>query len=170
MGLALYYAELWSPARYYKEAIRLNSISEIRERIAIWTAWYTFIKERNFTSFQSVYGCLSVYRHNVSPRFHNHCLLQLSLPTFKLPFRVHFTWHNSIWRHWSLLWQRKNTAFCVRDSFRSITQEPNNQSIWFFHCLTIARWYTDFWSISILKKCGMCQVFTQRVTYACNFC
>ena len=74
MGLALYYAELWSPARYYKEAIRLNSISEIRERIAIWTAWYTFIKERNFTSFQSVYGCLSVYRHNVSPRFHNHCL------------------------------------------------------------------------------------------------
>ena len=122
MGLALYYAELWSPARYYKEAIRLNSISEIRERIAIWTAWYTFIKECNFTSFQSVYGCLSVYRHNVSPHFHHCCLLQLSLPTFKLPFCVHFTWHNSIWRHWSLLWQHKNTvfsqkvAFCVRDS------------------------------------------------------
>ena len=30
----------------------------------------------NFTSFQSVYGCLSVYRYmyNVSPHFHNCCL------------------------------------------------------------------------------------------------
>ena len=37
-----------------------------------------------FTSFQSVCGCLSVHRHNVSLRFHNRWLSQLSLPTFKL--------------------------------------------------------------------------------------
>ena len=41
-------------------------------------------KKRDFTCFQSVYGCLSVYRHNVSHRFHNRCLCQLSLATFKL--------------------------------------------------------------------------------------
>ena len=28
-------------------------------------------KKGNFISFQSVFGCLSVYRHNVTPYFHN---------------------------------------------------------------------------------------------------
>ena len=30
----------------------------------------------NFASLQSVYGCLSVYRHNVSPNFYTHCLFK----------------------------------------------------------------------------------------------
>ena len=47
---------------------------------------YAFSKKHDFTSFQSVYGCLSVHKHNISPCFYNRCLSQLSLPTSKLLF------------------------------------------------------------------------------------
>ena len=40
---------------------------EIREHVAM-ESLYAFFKKRDFTSFQSVCGCLSVHRHNVSPR------------------------------------------------------------------------------------------------------
>jgi len=44
----------------------------------------------NFTNFQSVYGCLSVYKHNVSPGFHNYCLSQLSFQLSRCLFtRTH---------------------------------------------------------------------------------
>ena len=39
--------------------------------------------------FQSVYNYLSVCRHNVSPRFHHHCLSQLYLLIFKPPLQEH---------------------------------------------------------------------------------
>ena len=39
------------------------------------------LQKLRFTSFQSVYDCLSVYGHNVSLHFHNRCLFQLSLLT-----------------------------------------------------------------------------------------
>ena len=43
---------------------------------------YAFFKNQDFTRFLSIYGCLSIHRHNVSPRFHNGCLSQPSLLTF----------------------------------------------------------------------------------------
>jgi len=52
----------------------------------MWTAKACVFEKGNFTSFQSVYSCLSVSRHNVSPRFHHRCLFQLSFPTFELSF------------------------------------------------------------------------------------
>ena len=72
---------------YYKDDISLNDrqVREIREHVAL-DIMVCVSKKHVFTCFQSVYGCLSVYRHNVSPHFHNRCLFQLSLATFKLPF------------------------------------------------------------------------------------
>ena len=72
---------------YYKDDISLNDreVSEIREHVAM-DVMVRVSKKLDFTCFQSVYGCLSVYRHNVSHRIHNRCLFQLSLATFKLPF------------------------------------------------------------------------------------
>ena len=65
---------------YYKDATSLNS------QAGQWNTGtrcygqlkHALSKKGNFTSFQSVYGCLSVY---VSPHFHHRCLFQLSLPT-----------------------------------------------------------------------------------------
>ena len=46
-----------------------------------------FFKKYDFTSFHSVNACLSVYMYTqCNPRFHNRCLFQLSLATFKLLF------------------------------------------------------------------------------------
>ena len=58
------------------------------EHIAM-DSWYMFFKKHDSTSFQSVYCCLSVYRHNVSPCFHNRCLSQLS---FELLFYNNMCW------------------------------------------------------------------------------
>ena len=38
-------------------------------------------KKGNFTSFQFVYGCVPVYRHNVSPLFHVFTAAQLNIDT-----------------------------------------------------------------------------------------
>ena len=56
----------------------------------LWIAKANIFKKGNFTSFHFVYGCLSVYRHNVSPP----ALLSFrtSLPTFKLPFYKNTSW------------------------------------------------------------------------------
>ena len=52
------------------------------------SCFFLFFFKHNFNSIQTVYGCLSVYRHNVSPHFNNCCLSQLPtvLADFKLPF------------------------------------------------------------------------------------
>ena len=55
---------------------------------------YAFLKKRSFTSFQSVFGYISVHRHNVNPCFCNHWLFQLSLPTSKLLFFFTRTYDN----------------------------------------------------------------------------
>ena len=52
-GLALYYE-----ARWYK--VELTGKSVKCRNALLWIAWYSFSKK---TQFQSVYGCLSVYRH-----------------------------------------------------------------------------------------------------------
>ena len=84
---------------FYKDAISLNS------QAGQWNTGtchygqlkHAFFKKGNFTSFQSVHDCLSIYRLNVSLRFHHCCLVQLSLPTFKLPFLQE---HESIYVTW----------------------------------------------------------------------
>ena len=63
---------------YYKGTISLDSQAGQWKRVAMESLVYTFFKKGNFTSLQSVYGCLSVYMHTVSPHFHNRCLSQLS--------------------------------------------------------------------------------------------
>ena len=37
-------------------------------------------------------------------------------------------------------------VFCVHDAFHSVTQEPSNRSLRFFHCCTIKHQYTNFQS------------------------
>ena len=59
--------------------------SEIREHV-VMDSLFVFFKKHDFTRFQFVYGCLSVHRHNLSSRFYNHCLSQLSVLTSKLLF------------------------------------------------------------------------------------
>ena len=70
-----------------RSAISLNSQAGQQDMSArCYGQLVHILQKTRFTSFPSVYGCLSVHRHNVSPCFHNHCLTQLSLPTFKLLF------------------------------------------------------------------------------------
>ena len=38
----------------------------------------------------------------------------------------------------------RKLAFRVRDAFRSVTREPSNRSLPYFHCCTIKHRYTDF--------------------------
>ena len=73
---------------YYKDAISLNSqAGQWNTGVCCYGQLkHVFSKKDNFTSFQLVYGCLFVYRENVSPRFHHrsvfsNCLFQLSFPT-----------------------------------------------------------------------------------------
>ena len=49
-----------------------------------------FSKNAISPSSQSVYSCLSVYKHNVSPHFHDCCLSQLSFPTVFPNFQTAF--------------------------------------------------------------------------------
>ena len=79
--LSRYHTELWSPAlllwRCYissnSQAGQWNMGTRCYGQLGTH-----YIKKRNFTSLRSVYGTLSVYRHNVSHHFHNSCLSQLS--------------------------------------------------------------------------------------------
>ena len=54
----------------------------------------------------------------------------------------------------------RKLVFCINDEFRSVTQEPSDQSFPFFHCHTIKHWYTDFRSYLNIHKMW---VFAQRV-------
>ena len=48
-----------------------------------------FFKKCNITTLQSVYGCLSVYRHNVSPNFYIHCLFKRLLLLLPEQHQIH---------------------------------------------------------------------------------
>ena len=72
---------------YYNDDISSNSQAGQRNTgTRCYGQLVRVLQKTRFTSFQSVYDCLSVRRHNVSPRVHNRYLSQLSLLTFKLLF------------------------------------------------------------------------------------
>ena len=73
--------KLWSPTLLLLRRckLELTGMSVRCGNVLLWTARYAFFKKHNFTSVRSVYACLSVYRHNVSPHFS-------PLPSFQLSF------------------------------------------------------------------------------------
>ena len=78
-GLALYHTKSWSPAWTHRQ------VSDLLEHGAMDNFVCVF-KERNFKSLQSVYDCLSVYRHIINPRYHNCCLSLPFIPTIQAAF------------------------------------------------------------------------------------
>ena len=133
-----------------------------------WTSWYMFPKRKKtqFTSFQSVYSCLSVYRHNVSPHFHNHCLFQLSSfhkNTCQFYVTRQYMETRSNIKTLHFLEKLRSTS---AKAFHSATQEPSNRSLPFFSLPH--KFYIDiqiFSLTSIFIKCNLCRIFTQWVTF-----
>ena len=127
------------------------------------------LQKTQFTSFQSIYGCLSVYRHNVSPRSHNRCLSRLSLPTFKLLFHVLVLRSTIVHRNIKIYSSNVKTLhflekLCSASTVLSTLQLWNQQTD--CHCCAIKKnSYTNFQSYIHFIKCRMCQVFAQWVTY-----
>ena len=118
----------------------------------------------NFTSFQSVYSCLSVYRHNISPRFHHRFLFQLSSLTIKLPF-----YKNVSILH-SMIVQGDIKIYCnnIKHCFFSKSCSPRPQCISLHNSGTkqpitsvvtlLHNWTSISGLISDFIKCGMCRV------------
>ena len=68
---------------YYKDAISLNSqAGQWNTGMHCYGQLKHAFAKRQFHKLPVCYGCFSVYRHNVSPRFYHCCLFQLSLPSF----------------------------------------------------------------------------------------
>ena len=121
---------------YYNDNISSNSQAGLWNKgMCCYGQLVCIFQRTGFTSFESIYGCLSVYRHNVSHCFHSYCLSQLVLLTFKLliynntyPF---YTTQNLPWQLKNIMFSWK-VVFHIHDAFRSITREPRNQSLPFF--------------------------------------
>ena len=127
-----------------------------------------------FYHFQSVYGCLSIHRHNASLRFYNRCLSQASLSNSKLLFiRTRVNLRNTIvYRDIKIYHSNVKTfmffwkvEFCIRYAFRSVAWEPSNRSLPFFSATQVHIGVPISGPISIFNKFGMCQVAAQQVTY-----
>ena len=117
------------------------------------------------------YGCFSVYRHNVSP--------PLSFSTVFANFwAAYLQEHDSIlrntivYRDITIYCNNVKTlrflTFCFCNALRSVTREPSNRSLPFFHGCTIKHRYTMFWSHLHFLKCRMSRVFAQSVIYYIN--
>jgi len=100
--LTLYHTELWRPALLLLRhcTLELTGRSVKCGNTLLWTAWHTFFKKHNFTSLPSVYGCLSVYRHNVS----SPC---------KVVFRICDGFR-------SVTWKPSNSSFSLLHNYTSI--------------------------------------------------
>ena len=131
-------------------------------------------QKTRFYHFQSVYGCLSIHRHNASLCFYNRCLSQASLSNSKLLFiRTHVNLRNTI-VYRDIKIYRSNVKivvfswkveFCIRYAFRSVAWEPSNRSLPFFSAVQVHIGVPIYGLISIFIKCVMCQVVAQQVTY-----
>ena len=89
----------------------------------------------------------------LSPHFHHRCVFQLSLLTFELPIYKNTTpilrntiVYGDITIYCNNVKTLRFLTFRVCDALHSVTREPSNRSLPFFHCCTIKHRYTDFWS------------------------
>ena len=129
----------------------------------------------DFTSFQSVYGCLFVHRHDVSTRFITpvfpNCLCWLPSCCFT---RTHVKLCNTIVYGDIKIYRSKVKSFSEKNwvlhppriLVSSLGAKQLITSIFFCH--TITHWYYPVYIsgvISIFIKCAICQVFAQWVTY-----
>ena len=121
--------------------------SEIQKRIAM-DSLYTFSKKQDFTSFQSVYGCLSVHRHSVSSLRSQ----LLSFPTVFADFQAAHD-HDSIG---DIIFSRS----CVPHLLRILLCSLGTH---FFPTAQLHIGIPISGLISIFIKCTMCWVFAQGV-------
>ena len=109
---------------------------------------YVFLKKRSFTSFQSVYGYISVHRHNVSPHF-CHCTETLK-----------FTVASNV--KTLLFLERLRSTSATR--FTLYLRNQANDRFHFFPAIQLHIGIPISGLTLIFIKCAMCRVFAQRVT------
>ena len=117
-------------------------------------SWYGFLRRMHFISFKSIYGCLSVYRCIVSPHFHNCCLSQLSLPTFKFTTTCVNLCNRVVYRGIKIFRSNYRGKLCFTTAVL-FAPKLGNQATNCFHFITIQHQYTNFCSyLDFHKMCN----------------
>ena len=136
---------------YYKDDIssNLTGWSAKYKSTLLWTAWHAFFKKMRFQELPVFIrlSCLSVHRHNVSPR----CLSQLSLPTSKLVFYNMCKFYVT-WKYMETIYCSNIKTLCFLEELCSVsvmlfTPQLGNQAIDHFHfyCRMIYRFPVLSW-------------------------
>ena len=120
---------------------------------------HMFFKKRNFTSFQSVNGCLSVYIHNVNPHFHNCCF-----PNCVCQISSHFLQEHMLILLQMIVYGVLKFTVAMQKSW--IFLKSCVPHMWCIHTIT---WKPSNWLIvrpsSLISIYMNCRVFNQQVTY-----
>ena len=126
-----------------------------------------------FYHFQFINDCLSIHRHNASPRFYNRCLSQPSLSTSRLLFYKNTCkFRNTIVYRDIKIYRSNVKTLCFLEKLSSASAthfalQLGNQATdhFFFSATQVHIGIPISGLISIFIKCAVCQVVAQWVTY-----